>query len=112
MSHLRTAAQAAFDALYYIQRKAESQRIWGGMDWHYHYPWKGVFDKCVEQREALRAALAQQGMCEWVDDGALFQSSCGCAYPRQEVGGNHPRDYMKFCTGCGKPIKFLESEHE
>lgn len=59
---------------------------------------------------ALRAALAQKDVCEWKDETAFFRSACDATYPTQEYGGNHPRDYMKFCFHCGKPIKFLESE--
>jgi len=52
---------------------------------------------------------SQPEQCEWkYDENGEFRSACGGAY-MSDIGAN-PSDYMTFCCGCGKKIKFLESE--
>ena len=36
------------EAAEYCQRQAESQRVWGGTEWKYPFPWKRVFDSTTE----------------------------------------------------------------
>jgi len=90
MTDLRTAAQAVDDA--YFDDAAPDIQMKIAMS-------------------ALRTTLAQQDVCEWTQDGGTLESSCGETFCTDNDYAP-PSEYMKFCLYCGKPIKFLESEHE
>lgn len=54
---------------------------------------------------------SQPEQCEWkYDENGEFRSACGGAY-MSDIGAN-PSDYMTFCYGCGKKIKFVAQEDD
>lgn len=86
---LRKAAQAALDAL------NNSDAC--------HY--SGVQTAMSE----LRRGLAEPQECEWVyDDEGFFQSACKQVSFMPDLAVGHPDEWMTYCYGCGKPIKFVE----
>ena len=61
--------------------------------------------------EALRSALAEPQQCEWRINAKApeFDLSCGVgSFSEFEC----PQDWMTFCYGCGKKIKFVTGEIE
>jgi len=111
--NLRDAAQAALDALDDFDKQCTKRSIFVPAEID------TVFD-------ALRTALAADAMqqvsrigqemenaepCEWehdgVSDASWWDLGCGAGLHDEEDG---PRSYMTYCYGCGKRIKFKESD--
>lgn len=93
MTDLRTAAQAVDDA--YFDDAAPDMQMKIAMS-------------------ALRAALEKPECCEWTYDED-DETDLGCwntSCKKMFAVPANPRKFVMFCPGCGKPIKFLESEDE
>lgn len=106
MTTLREAAQQALEAL-------ENSRVFVTTREKIKHP-EGTewYDETIT---ALRAALAQQDKCEWVQDGYeesdTWQASCSGRYFMLEDGT--PKDnHMTHCCYCGKTLSEVPFEQD
>jgi hypothetical protein len=53
------AMKQALEALEYCKHLAECQRVWGGTEWRYPYPWKRIFDSTTKSLHTIRTAIEQ-----------------------------------------------------
>ena len=49
----------ALEALEYCKHLAEGQRVWGGTEWSYPFPWKRIFDSTTKSLHTIRTAIEQ-----------------------------------------------------
>ena len=53
------AMKQALEALEYCKHLAECQRVWGGTEWSYPFPWKRIFDSTTKSLHTIRTAIEQ-----------------------------------------------------
>jgi len=53
------AMKRALEALEYCKHLAECQRVWGGTEWSYPFPWKRIFDSTTKSLHTIRTAIEQ-----------------------------------------------------
>jgi hypothetical protein len=53
------AMKQALEALEYCKHLAEGQRVWGGTEWSYPFPWKRIFDSTTKSLHTIRTAIEQ-----------------------------------------------------